>query len=160
MTRKRTYTEEEFIEAVKNSLSIRRVLITLGLTPFGGNYLLVKRRIKSLNLNASHFTGQGHLKDKTHNWTTRIPLSNILINNSTYLWTSCLRKRLIREGILNKICSSCAIKEWLGHPMPLELDHINGKRTDNRLENLRLLCPNCHALTPTHAGKNIGKATE
>lgn len=52
-------------------------------------------------------------------------------------------------------CESCNLEEWLGNKIPLELDHINGVNNDNRIENLRILCPNCHALTPTYRGKNI-----
>lgn len=51
-------------------------------------------------------------------------------------------------------CSECGLTEWRGQPIPLELDHISGNRRDLRVENLRLLCPNCHALTPTYRGKN------
>ena len=54
-------------------------------------------------------------------------------------------------------CESCGISEWLGKPLSLELDYINGDRYDNRLQNLRILCPNCHAQTDTYRGKNKGK---
>jgi 5-methylcytosine-specific restriction endonuclease McrA len=68
-----------------------------------------------------------------------------------------LKNRLIKEGIFNAICSSCKLDEWLGKPIALELDHINGNSSNNNLDNLRLLCPNCHAQTDTYRGKNIGK---
>ena len=87
------------------------------------------------------------------------PLDLILTINSNFQ-SNKLRKRLINEGYLEPVCSSCSLTEWQGVPIPLELDHINGTNTDNRLMNLRLLCPNCHALTSNYRGKNWGKATK
>lgn len=156
MVKKRTYTEEEFISAVTAAFSIRQVLITLGLKPAGGNYALAKRRMKRLNLDTSHFTGQGHLKGKTHNWSPRKPLIELLVENSTYT-TGSLKRRLIKEGIKESKCEWCNITEWRGIDVSLELDHINGISDDHRLENLRILCPNCHSQTPTYRGRNIGK---
>ena len=152
MGRKRNYTDEDFIEAVKESLSVAQVLSKLGLRPTGGNYKIFHTRVSSLNLDTSHFTGQGHLKGKTHCWTKK-DLSEIMVENSNYQ-SNKLRKRLLEEGIKEHRCENCGNTEWLGEPISLELDHINGKNTDNRLENLRVICPNCHAQTPTYRGKN------
>jgi 5-methylcytosine-specific restriction endonuclease McrA len=69
-----------------------------------------------------------------------------------------LKRRLIRAGLKDAACEKCGRTLSNGEPIPLELDHINGRANDNRLENLRLLCPNCHAQTPTYRGRNIGKA--
>lgn len=68
-----------------------------------------------------------------------------------------LKRRLLEEGVKTARCEGCGGDEWRGAPIPLELDHINGDRRDHRLENLRLLCPNCHAQTPTYRGRNIGR---
>lgn len=69
-----------------------------------------------------------------------------------------LAKRLIKEGIKESKCECCNLSKWQNKPIPLELHHINGIHSDNRLENLQLLCPNCHALTDSYRGKNIKKS--
>lgn len=84
-----------------------------------------------------------------------IPLEEILVENSTYQ-SNKLRKRLLKAGIKLPCCEMCNRTEWMGSPIPLELDHINGNKHDNRLFNLRVICPNCHATTETYRGKNIG----
>lgn len=152
----RKYTDQQFIDAVKNNFSVRNVLKSLGLAPAGGSYKLFHARVKKLGLDTSHFTGQGHLKGKSNTWVVKIPLIDILVENSTYN-SNNLRRRLISEGLLPNQCSKCKLTDWLGEPITLHLDHISGDNTDNRLENLRLLCPNCHSQTPTYCGRNKGK---
>lgn len=88
-----------------------------------------------------------------------IPIELILVEGSTFQ-SNQLRIRLLKENIMRPICSSCNLKTWIGQPIPLELDHINGVNDDNRLVNLRLLCPNCHALTNNYRGKNWGNASK
>jgi hypothetical protein len=78
-----------------------------------------------------------------------IPLEQILVRGSTYRANGKLRRRLIEAGLLDPKCSEGGLSTWRGHHLPLHLDHINGDHTDNRLENLRILCPNCHAITDT-----------
>lgn len=154
MANKLSYTKEQFVEAIKNSYSISQVLKKLNLSATGGNYKSFKLRSKKLGIDFSHFTGQAHLKGKKHNWTKSIPLEKILVKNSEYLWNNPLKKRLIKKGILKYKCYNCELEEWLGKPISLQLEHKNGDNTDNRLENLTLLCPNCHSQTATFAGKN------
>lgn len=151
---RRKYSDQEFINAVKNNFSIRRVLETLGLVPAGGSYKLYHQRVKNLNLDTSHFTGQGHLKGKTNTWKVKAPLEKILIKDSQYANTSFLRKRLIKEEVLSNNCSICKISDWQGESLSLHLDHIDGDNTNNQISNLRLLCPNCHSQTPTYCGRN------
>jgi len=67
--------------------------------------------------------------------------------------------RLWREGVLPQQCQVCGLTEWLGKVAPLQLDYLNGDRRDNRLGNLRILCPNCHAQTDTWTGRNRGRST-
>jgi Zn finger protein HypA/HybF involved in hydrogenase expression len=149
---KRKYTDEQFIEAVKSSFSYRQVLSKLGLKEAGGNYSILKKRIHDMELNISHMTGQGHLKNKTHSYTKK-PIEYYLTKNSRHQ-SYKLKNRLLQENLKQHKCEHCGITEWCNKPAPIELDHINGDNTDNRLENLRILCPNCHAQTDTYRGKN------
>ena len=88
------------------------------------------------------------------------PLDQILIDQSSYTNSNALRKRLLREGVFKHTCSVCMNTEWLGKPIALELEHKNGDNRDHRLENLTLLCPNCHAMTDSYRGKNIGAVAQ
>ena len=155
---RRTYTKEMLEEAVKDSISLREVILKLHLAGKGGNYRTIKSYIAKWGIDISHFKGQGYLRGETHNWSPKKPLEDVLVENSSYTNTNSLRKRLLKEGVFEYRCSNCEKEIWEGVRIPLELDHINGDSSDNRKENLRLLCPNCHALTATYRGKN--KATD
>jgi predicted RNA-binding Zn-ribbon protein involved in translation (DUF1610 family) len=146
----RRYTDEQLKAAVESSYTMRAVLQELGLKPLGGNYETVEKRIRELGLDTSHFLGSGHLKGKSHNYGTR-PLGRILVHlKLENTWR--LRNRLIREQVKPHQCERCGNVEWLGQPIPLELHHKDGDRTNNRLENLEFLCPNCHAATDNYRG--------
>lgn len=148
-------SDVDFITAVKNSISIREALLKLGLVETGSAYRVFKKRIRSLNIDTSHLLGNGHLKGKTHDWAPSIPLEEVLVKDSSYHNTNSLRKKLIRKGLLQEKCSECGNgNTWNGKPITLQLDHINGDGSDNRLINLRILCPNCHSQTKTFAGRN------
>ena len=79
----------------------------------------------------------------------------IFENKHPQYQTNKLRIRLIKEGIKEHECESCGIREWMNNPISLELDHIDGNKTNHSLDNLRILCPNCHSQTSTYRGKNI-----
>lgn len=152
---KRKWTDDEFRVAVAQSLSYAQVLQRLHLRAAGSNYDTVKRKIAELHLDISHMTGQG--------WNTGIrytplrtkrPLHEILVEHSTFVNANHLRERLLEEGVKEYRCECCGNNEWQGKPIPLELHHINAIRDDQRIENLQLLCPNCHALTENYRGKN------
>jgi len=155
--RKRSWTEEQLADAVKASYSLRNVLKLLGLVEAGGNYDQVKKYIKEYALDSGHFTGQVWNKGMHGIGKPRHSLENILVKGSTYQ-SYGLKKRLFNAKLKNPNCELCGWSEKaLDGRLPLELDHINGDRHDNRLDNLRILCPNCHSLQPTHRGRNIGK---
>jgi hypothetical protein len=148
----RKYDQRQLEDAVKKSTSLRQVLEILGVAPYGGNYEVLRRAIRYFNLDTSHFTGQSWNKGKTLG--PKQPLQKFL-SNEKRIASFKLKNRLLAEGILKPQCSSCGRIKWRNQAIPLELDHVNGNRSDNQLLNLRLLCPNCHALTPTYRGKNI-----
>lgn len=108
--------------------------------------------INDCKLDISHFTGRRRTNRNSN--FKGIPLNEILVENSTYTNTYNLKKKLIKAGLKEEKCELCDIKEWKGHPVPTELDHINGIKNDHRLFNLRIICRNCGGLLSTFAGKN------
>ena len=151
MNSRYTYTEEQLRKAVEESTSIRQVLDKLNIVPAGGNYQTTNRRIEKLDIDTSHFKGQAWNKGRKIG--PRRSIQEYLKENRPCV-SHRLKQRLILEGIKRAECECCGITEWNGKEAPLELDHINGNHDDNRLENLRILCPNCHAQTDTYRGKN------
>jgi len=150
LSKLRKYTDSQLAEAMATSQSIRAVLEKFGLTPAGGNYETVKKRMQELNLDTSHFLGQASLRNGTHAYHTR-PLDSILVHSKLEnTWR--LKNRILRAGLKENHCEKCGKTEWLGLPIPLELHHKDGDRTNNSLQDLELLCPNCHSLTDNYRG--------
>lgn len=152
----RSYTKEEFIAAWNSSRSIAECLRKIQKQGRGGNYRIANETAKELGLSYDHMDGQGWNKGIMIPRTAR-PLEEILVEGSKAS-SSKLRVRLIREKVFIHKCYCCKLTEWNGRPIPLELEHINGIHSDNRIENLTLLCPNCHAQTDTYRGKNQKRA--
>lgn len=153
---KHTYTIQELVDAITKSTSIRQVLMLLNIAPKGGNYQTILRRIKKHNICTLHFTGQGHNKGKQFP-NREIPLSSYL-DNTIAINSFRLKQKLLTANVFPHQCFNCKLEHWLENPIPLELDHIDGNSENNNLVNLRLLCPNCHALTATYRGKNQKRA--
>ena len=151
-TMRSNYSIQDLKKAVAENLSIAGVLRQLGLRPVGGNYRTIHHLIKTNGLDTSHFTGQGWNTGLKFKPKSGIADGDVFVENSSYRCSWRLRERYIK--LMNiRHCEHCNLDIWQGSPIPLEIHHINGDNTDNRLENLQLLCPNCHALTNNYRGR-------
>ena len=136
-------TDEEFKNIIKISNTWNEILCKCN---YRGHYYKDKvlDRIYRQNLSIEH------LREKKRKKYT---LDEIMAENSTYLSSNSLKERLIKELNWERKCSRCDLSKWMGKDIPIDLDHINGDFRDNRIENLRFLCPNCHAKTDTYKGQ-------
>ena len=145
-------SDEQFKEIIKTNYSYADCLEEIDLSRKNGEAVKkLKDRIEQLNCSTEHFNLKKTKRGTTHSYS----LNEILVKNSPYNSSYHLKQRLIDENLLEYKCSICGIDSWQDKKIILQLDHINGINTDNRLSNLRLLCPNCHSQTDTFSGKNI-----
>jgi transposase-like protein len=153
MARRVRFTEEEARAAIAASLSYSEALRRLGLRAAGGNHTTLKKYIAQWQISTEHFDPHATQRVRFANSTRRQPIEQILVQHSTYS-RGHLKERLYREGLKTRVCELCGQdEEWRGGHMSLILDHINGVGDDNRLENLRIVCPNCAATFDTHCGR-------
>lgn len=149
---KSKYNENEFKEIVKNSHTYKECFDKLGIRAAGSNYKHIKTYIKKYGIDISHFYQYYNNGNRDNKF--KIDISDILKENSSYSRTE-LKKRLYSEGLLKRECCLCGQDEnWNGMKISLILDHINGVYNDNRIKNLRIVCPNCNAGLDTFAGRN------
>ena len=138
-------TDNEIIEASKLP-SATQAAASLGI-----HYVTYRTHAKRLNVWKTNPSGKGITKDRS---SVKIPLETILSGEHPHYQTFKLKNRLIKEGILQYECSCCNLSKWQNKPIGLELDHIDGNKYNHKLDNLRLLCPNCHSQTDTYRGRN------
>lgn len=140
-----------FARLVASSRSITHVFDQLQLRKSGAYYRIFRAVVAEMEIDTSHFIKAGDLT--VHRQSVTRPLEEIFLEDSS-VSSSTLRGKIIRHQLLPHQCAKCDNKgEWLGQPIVLQIDHINGKRRDNRIENLRFLCPNCHSQTETFCGR-------
>jgi hypothetical protein len=149
--RKIRFTDPELRTAVASSRSCAEVLRKLGLRAAGGNHRTFKKYVALWGISTAHFDQDAIRREVLYR--PPIPLDEILVERSTY-HRGHLKRRLLAEGIKQRRCELCGQGDtWRGRPLALVLDHINGVADDHRLENLRIVCPNCAATFDTHCGR-------
>jgi hypothetical protein len=155
------WTREILEPVVATSRSVNEVLRRLGLDPVGGHHTNISRRIKAYGIDTSHFTPVVRTERQRYNQRRRTADEILVEDTSAHARRipSSRLKRAMRERGVEEHCALCGIEAvWLGEPLPLEVDHIDGNWRNNRAENLRLLCPNCHSATDSYRGRNKARA--
>lgn len=139
-------------EVISKSGTYRECLEKMGIRCAGGNYGTLRKYIDKFKIDTSHFVDIRKIRRRRR---SEIPLESVLVAGSSY-GRGSLKKRLYESGLKKSVCEMCGQTEmWNGKKISLILDHINGIHNDNRIENLRILCPNCNATLETHCGKNL-----
>lgn len=141
-------TDDQITEAVSKSTSMNAAAVSLGI-----NLTTLKDRATKLGVYQPN-QGRKNIPRPEQNIDRTIPLEEILQGNHPTYQTHKLRLRLIKSGIKDQWCEICGTSHWGGQQLSLILDHINGINDDHRLENLRIICPNCDSLLPTFCGRN------
>lgn len=154
-------SNEELAAIVRACRSVAQVCQRLGLPDEGRPHHDLAARIRKLGIETSHFRGQGWSRGETSRSHLSVASGakrrsfrdeEVFVANSPIIEGRSIRRRLLAMGLLYQ-CAWCGLAEWRGQPIVLHLDHINGINNDNRIANVRLLCPNCHSQTPTFCNR-------
>jgi hypothetical protein len=141
------FSKDKLISLIEKCSSSREILIQLGFDR-RHNFNALDKKLKSLGIDFRLF-----IQKKSKN-ISRISNDKIFCSHS-HVCNSTLKKRIIKDSLLEHKCKKCGLEDsWNNLPIVLQIDHINGIRNDNRLDNLRFLCPNCHSQTTTYCSKN------
>lgn len=146
------WRKENLEKIIRKCNSLKECLILMGIRAAGDNYKQITNYINKYGIDISHFNNKRE--------SFKYGDEEVFVENSKYSRTN-LKKRLYDSGLKDRKCELCGQDEnWMGKKISLILDHINGVYNDNRLENLRIVCPNCNSTLETHAGKNKTKKTK
>lgn len=152
------YTKEDVERFVSQSLCWTDVIKATGREFYGNLIVPIKRLVKFYDIDTSHFIGKSIAASRNRVNTNTIPEEDIFCEHSKISRAS-LKRHILKNSIIEYKCYKCGcIGEWLGEPLILQIEHINGIRNDHRLENLCFLCANCHSQTATYAGRNWKKS--
>lgn len=149
------YTKELLEENVKDCYSFAELCRRLGLKPEGSNPKTLRKKMDEFGVDYSHFTGQAWNKNPENPVYRGKYLPKLCEHSS--LSSANVKELVYRLGLKENKCEICGITEWQGKPIICELHHISGDSTDNRLENLQILCPNCHSQTDNFRSRNRSK---
>lgn len=144
---KYTWNKEEIEKAVKNNTCYNDVLKELNIPLAGNNTATLKRKIAEYNISIAHFT----FRSKFYKPFNEKDVKEYL-KEGTSIKSAKLKIKLLKAGLKENKCECCGISTWQNKPITIQLHHINGNPKDNRLENLQMLCPNCHSQTENYCG--------